>query len=226
MKSKQRYIRMTVLTVTLSICFPISFTEKLLVSVDEEAGEGAVCPERVKEESVLFGVEDLQPDLVFLLQVENSRTRRHIMVPCVCIKCLDLVLSVVHQPNGQVLICKSDIIGEVINSGDGTDELPTAGVVVIPLVQQDPAEADGHSLFRVALCHRHREGRASWAAAVAASRSSFLAHVAQLSLRSPFSSHPRCPTLPLQSTRSSLANNPLTAFYTWLALVPSPPWIT
>lgn len=65
------------------------------------------------------------------------------MVPCVCIKCLDLVLSIVDQANGQVLICQGDIVCEIIDPRDGTDKLATAGVVVIPLVQQDPAEADG-----------------------------------------------------------------------------------
>jgi len=80
------------------------------------------------------------------------------MVPCVPIKCLDFVLSIVDQPDGQVFVCQSDIIFEIVDPGDSADELPTAGVVVIPLIQQNPAEADGKSLFRVALGHRHREG--------------------------------------------------------------------
>lgn len=80
------------------------------------------------------------------------------MVPCICIKSLDLVLSIVDQANSQVLICQGDVICKIIDPRDGTDKLPAAGIVVAPLIQQDPAEADGQSLFRVALCHRHREG--------------------------------------------------------------------
>lgn len=53
-----------VLTVILGISYSISLIEIVLVRVDKKASEGAVCPERVKEESVLLGVEDLQPDLV------------------------------------------------------------------------------------------------------------------------------------------------------------------
>lgn len=55
---------MTILTSILSISFFISFSEIVLVSIDKKAREGAVCPERVKEESILFRVEDLQPHLV------------------------------------------------------------------------------------------------------------------------------------------------------------------
>lgn len=58
------YFRMVVLTAILSISFSISFIEIVLVSIDKKASEGAVCPERVKEESILLRVEDLQPDLV------------------------------------------------------------------------------------------------------------------------------------------------------------------
>lgn len=77
------------------------------------------------------------------------------MVPCICIKRLDLVLSIVDQPDGQVLIGQSDIVSEIIDPGDDTDKFPTAGVVVTSLVQHDPAEADWQSFFGVALCHRH-----------------------------------------------------------------------
>ncbi len=214
------------LRVILGISFPFRLKEIVLVSIDQKASEGAVCPERVKEESVLLGVEDLQPDLVRLLQVEDSRTGRNVVVPCICIKCLDLVLSVVDQPDGQVLISQSDIIREIIDSGDGTNKLPTAGVVVVPLVQQDPAEADGQSLFRVALCHRHREGRSGCSATIAASRSSLLAHVTQLPLSSFFPSCPWCSPRPLQSSKSGPADNTFTPFHTRLAGVSGPPWIT
>lgn len=80
------------------------------------------------------------------------------MVSRVCIKCFDFVLSVVQQPDGQVFICYCDVVGEIVDSGDNADKLPTAGVVVIPFVQQDAAEADGYSFFRVALRHGHGEG--------------------------------------------------------------------
>lgn len=54
LKSSKGIFRSAVLTLILNV----------LVSIDKKASECAVCPERVKEESVLLGVEDLQPDLV------------------------------------------------------------------------------------------------------------------------------------------------------------------
>lgn len=77
------------------------------------------------------------------------------MVPCICIKRLDFVLSIVDQPDSQMLIGQSDIISEIIDPGDDTDKFSTAGVVVTSLVQHDPAESDWQSLFGVALRHGH-----------------------------------------------------------------------
>lgn len=64
LKSSKGIFRNAVLTLNLSISLSISLIEIVLVSIDKKASECAVCPERVKEETVLLGIEDLQPDLV------------------------------------------------------------------------------------------------------------------------------------------------------------------
>lgn len=217
---------MAVLTFILSIGLAVSLGEIALVCVDEEAGEGAIRPERVREEAVLFWVEDLQPHLVRLLQVEHSGTRRHVVVPCVRIKCFDLVLSVVEQPNGQVLICQSDVVREIIDPRDGADKLPVAGVVMTPLVQQDPVEANGQPLFRVAPRHRHGEGWAGRAATAAAARRSLLAHITSPSFGPLFPRYSCSSSQPLQSSRSSPADDTFMTFQAWLTWVARPPWIT
>lgn len=180
-------------TIILRISFSISLVEILLVGVDEKAGEGAVRPVGVKEEPVLVRVEDLQPHLVGLLQVEHGGTRRHVVVPRVTVERPDLVLAVVHQPDGQVFVGQSDVVCEIVDAGDGADELAAAGVVVIALVQQNPAEADGQPLLRVALGRRHREGRSGPAATVAPPWSSLRADGTQFSSTSSWSRRPCCP---------------------------------
>lgn len=214
------------LTVPLSVSFSVCLQEIVLVSVDKEASKCAIRPEGIKEESILLWVEDLQPHLVRPLQVENSGTRGHVMVACVCIESLDLVLSIMDQANGEVFICQSDVICKVVDAGNGTDKLPAAGVVVIPFIEQDPAEADGQSLFRVALCHSDGEGGSRCAATVAAARSSFLASVPRFSFGSLFSSDPWCPPRSLQASWSSFTYDTLTAFLTLPSWVPRPPLVT
>lgn len=214
------------LTVPLSVSFSICLQEIVLVSVDKEAGERAVCPEGIKEESILLGVEDLQPHLVRPLQVENGGTRGHVVVACVCVESLDLVLPIMDQPNGEVFVCQSDVICKIVDAGNGTDKFPAAGVVVIPFIEQDPAEADGQSLFGVALCHSDGEGRSRRAATVAGARSSFLASVPCFSFGSLFSSNPWCPPRSLQSSWSSLTYDTLTAFLTLPSWVPRPSLVT
>lgn len=148
------------------------------------------------------------------------------MVPCVCIKGLDLVLSIVDQTNGQVLVCQSYIICKIIDPRNDTDKLPAAGVVVIPLIEQDPAEADGQSFFRVALCHSDRKGRSCCSATVAASGSSLLAFVPRFSFLSLLSSYPWCSSKPLQSSQPSLTYDTLTAFLTLPSWVPGSARVT
>lgn len=80
------------------------------------------------------------------------------MVSGVGIKRLDLVLPVVNQPDGQVFVSQCDVIAEEVDSRDHADKLPTAGIVVIPLIQQDAAKSNWHALFGITLCHCDREG--------------------------------------------------------------------
>lgn len=214
------------LTLPPSVSLFIRLEEVVLVRVNQEAGESAVRPEGIEEESVLLRVEDLQPHLVQPLQVEHSGTRGHVVVARVCVESLDLVLSVMDQPDGEVLVCQSDVICEVVDPGDDAHKLAAAGVVVVPLVEEDPAEADGQSLLRVALGHSHGEGRPRRAAAVAAADSSFLASVPSLSLGSRLPSDPRCPPRSLQPSWSSFTYDTLTPFLTLPSRVPRPPLVT
>lgn len=148
------------------------------------------------------------------------------MVPRVCIKSLNLVLSIVDQPDGQVLICQGNIIAEVIDPRDGTDKLPCTGIVVISFIQQDPAEVDRQSLFGIAFCDGHGKGRPCRGATVAASDSSLLAHFTSLPFRSFSSCVPRGSAQPLQPPQSSSAYDTFTAFHPWFAWIPSSAWIT
>lgn len=148
------------------------------------------------------------------------------MVACVCIERLDLVLSIMDQPNGEVFVCQCDVIREIVDPRNDTHKLPAAGVVVIPFIEEDPAEADGQSLFRVALCHSDRKGRSRCAATVAVARSSFLASVPCFSFGSLFPSDPWCPPKSLQPPCSSLTYDTLTTFLTLPSWVPRSPLVT
>lgn len=148
------------------------------------------------------------------------------MVSRVSVESLDLVLSVMDQPDGQVFVCQSDVICEIVDPRNDTHKLAAAGVVVIAFIEEDPAEADGQSLFGVALCHSDRKGRSRCAATVAAARCSFLAPVSRFSFGSLFSSDPWCPPWPLQSSWSSLTYDTLTPFLTLPSWVPRPPLVT
>lgn len=80
------------------------------------------------------------------------------MVPCVGIKCLDAVLPVLHQPDGQMFVSQGDVIGEVVDAWVGADELARLWVVVAPLIEEDLVELDRFLLSRVTAGDSHREG--------------------------------------------------------------------
>ena len=197
------------------------------ISVDEEAGEGAVRPVRVKEQAVLPRVEDLQPHLVVPPQLQHGGARRHVVVPRVGVERLDLVVPVVEQPDGQVPVGQGDVVGEVVHAGDGADELPAGGVVVVPLVEQDAPEADGQPLLGVALGHRHGEGRARLVVpAATAPGGPVLARIARLALPPRFARHPRGPPQPAQAPGPGLADHTFFALRPRLPRIPWPPGLS
>lgn len=79
------------------------------------------------------------------------------MVPCVGIKSLYPVLSVLNQTNGQVLVGQSDVIRKVVYSWVSTDEFPRLWVVVATLIKQDFVEFDRCMLSGVATGDAYRE---------------------------------------------------------------------
>lgn len=62
------------------------------------------------------------------------------MVPGVGIKSLYPVLSVLDQPNGQVLVSQSDVIRKVVYSWVRTDEFSCLWVIVATLIKEDFVE--------------------------------------------------------------------------------------
>lgn len=126
-----------------------------LVSVDEEACEEAVGPVRVVEESILLGVEDLQPDFVALFESQDGGARGHVVVAGVGIESPNAVLAVVHQADGEVFVGQRYVIGEVVDPRHAADELATGCIVVATLVHQNLVKLDGQSLPWIALGHRH-----------------------------------------------------------------------
>lgn len=150
------------------------------------------------------------------------------MVSCVAVKCPDLVLPVVNQPNGQVFVSQCDIIAKEVDPRDCTDKLPTAGIVVIPLIQQDAVKSYWYPFFWITLCHSNREGGSGCAATATATWSSWLACVTQLPFLSGFARHTWWSTQPLKSSRSCFANNSIATFHTWLSRIarsPGIPWL-
>ncbi|TKC37522.1 hypothetical protein EI555_021677 [Monodon monoceros] len=52
----------------------------------EKSREQTVCPTWIREEAILVSEEDLQPDFIFWLQIDDCGPRSHVMVSCVGIK--------------------------------------------------------------------------------------------------------------------------------------------
>lgn len=79
--------------------------------------------------------EDLQPHLIFWVQVHHSGPRCYVMVSCVGIKGFDAKLTILHQANGQMFIGQCNVIREIIYTWVCTDELARLWVVVSTLVK-------------------------------------------------------------------------------------------
>ena len=120
------------------------------------------------------------------------------MVSCVGIKGLYPILPVVHQPDGQVLICQGDVVRKIIDAWEGADELPRGWVVVFALVEEDLVKYDWQPFFWVAGCDANRKGR--------------LEHDASTS------AHSGQPRVPLLSSVSLWSRGPRGTYFSFLSL--------
>lgn len=191
-----------------------------LVCVDEKSGEQAVSPERVEEQAVLLGVEDLKPHLVSLQEPEYSRAWCYVMVPRVGVESLDLVLAVVDETDRQVLVSQRDVIAEVVHTRDSAGELAAAGVVMVAFVHQDAVEADGRALLRVTLANCDRESWAGLRPTATSTRDASFTQISHFTLHPRQPTHPRRPLCPLQTSRPRPPYNSLATLQSWFSRVP------
>jgi len=131
------------------------------VWVQEEAHESRIVDVVGIDTVVVPLPVHLKPDLVPGTEMQQDRAARLVNVVL-----LELVVGeddrLVLLVEADLDVCQVDrqVVGEVVRAGNAAEELAGAGIVVVLLIVEDLAEADGHVGVGGSLRQPHTEGGA------------------------------------------------------------------